>query len=407
MKILVINSGSSSIKYQLFRMPEQEVIAKGLLEKIGEENSHFSQKSAKGTVELKARIADHEQGIGFIIRMLADPEHGVMPSVSEIEGVGHRVVHGGEDLTASVRVTDAVVQMVQSYADLAPLHNPPNLMGIEACKKALPGAVQVATFDTAFHHTIPAFAHLYAIPRGMYEKYKIRRYGFHGTSHRYVSRRLAQLFGQKPEELNMITCHLGNGCSVCAIAKGMSVDTSMGMTPLEGLIMGTRSGDIDPAIIFYLIDKGYTPQDINSILNKKSGLLGISEISNDMRNLAEAKDKGDERAAFAIEMFCYRLKKYIGSYFAALGKTDAVVFTGGIGENNAATRSRSLAGLGPLGIELDERKNESAVMGFEGPIHAVSSKVKVYVIPTNEELQIACDTYEITRQSSPGSSASA
>ena len=407
MKILVINSGSSSIKYQLFRMPEKEVLAKGLLEKIGEENSYFSQKSAKGAIELKAQVSDHEQGIGFIIRMLTDPDRGVLPSVSEIEGIGHRVVHGGEELTASVLVTDKIVEMVQSYADLAPLHNPPNLAGIEACKKALPHAAQVATFDTAFHHTIPAHAHLYAIPQGMYKKYKIRRYGFHGTSHRYVSRRLAELLGKDPQELNMITCHLGNGCSACAIEKGMSIDTSMGMTPLEGLIMGTRSGDIDPAIIFYLVDKGYTPQEINSILNKKSGLLGISEISNDMRNLIEAKDKGDERAAFAIKMFYYRLKKYIGSYMAALGHTDAIVFTGGIGENNTLTRSRSLSGLEPLGVQIDEQKNERAVRGFEGPIHTAASQVLVYVIPTNEELQIACDTYEITQKLRFGSSASA
>lgn len=398
MKILVINSGSSSIKYQLFLMPEEKVIAKGLLEKIGEEVSFFNQKSIKADVELKERICDHEEGINFILKMLTDAKRGVISSVSEISGIGHRVVHGGEEFTASVLITDAVIGKIQKYADLAPLHNPPNLMGIMACKKFLAHAVQVACFDTAFHHTIPPKAYLYAIPYEFYRKYEIRRYGFHGTSHLYVSKRLAVLLNRDKEKLNLITCHLGNGCSVAAVEKGMSVDTSMGFTPLEGLVMGTRSGDIDPAIIFYLSEKGYSPQELNNLLNKKSGLLGISEISNDMRNLFEAKEKGDEKAKIAIDIFCYRLRKYIGAYLAVLGKTDAIIFTGGIGENNAAIREESLKGLQSLGIIINKERNESAIKGQEVEISDDSSAIKVYVVPTNEETQIAFDTFEIAQR---------
>lgn len=394
MKILVINSGSSSIKYQLFNMPEAEVIAKGLLERIGEADSFYSQKSVRGAMEIKRAVADHEQGVAFILQMLTDPEHGVIGSVDEITGIGHRVLHCGEVYTESVLATAEVEKVIEEYLDLGPLHNAPNLVGIRACKKSLPHAVEVATFDTSFHHTIPDYAYRYAIPAELYRKYKIRRYGFHGTSHRYVSKRCAELMGKDRRELNAIITHLGNGCSVCAVEKGRSVDTSMGLTPLEGLIMGTRSGDIDPAVVFYLIDKGYSSKDVNTILNKKSGLLGISEISNDMRNLFEAKGKGDQRAALAIEMFCYRLKKYIGSYLAVLGRTDAIVFTGGIGENNADTRRESLRGLENLGVQLDEEKN-TAGSRRESEISAGSSRVKVFVIPTNEELQIACDTFDI------------
>jgi acetate kinase len=399
MKILVINSGSSSIKYQLFEMPEENVIAKGLLEKIGEETSFFTQKSIKGNLELKKEMRDHEQGLNFIIGMLTDRRHGVIGSVDEISGIGHRVVHGGEEFTASVVITDEVISKIQKYSDLAPLHNPPNLTGIIASKKYLPKAVQVAVFDTAFHHSLAPKAYLYAIPFGLYKKFGIRRYGFHGTSHYYVSKRAAKLLSKEKEEVNLITCHLGNGCSITAIEKGHSVDTSMGFTPLEGLVMGTRSGDIDPAIIFYLNEKGYTPEDLKTILNKKSGLLGISEISNDMRNLFEAKEKGDEKAKIAIEIFCYRLRKYIGAYLAVLGKTDAIVFTGGIGEHNAAIRQESLKGLENLGVEIDQEKNESAIKSEEAQISKDSGgAVKVYVIPTNEELQIAFDTFELTRK---------
>ncbi len=380
MKILVINSGSSSIKYQLFQMPEEKVIAKGLLEKIGEE------------------IANHEEGINFIIKMLTDSKGGIISSVNEIAGIGHRVVHGGEEFTVSALITDTVIAKIEKYSDLAPLHNPPNLMGIMACKKNLSHAVQVACFDTAFHHTLSPQAYLYAIPYELYRKYEIRRYGFHGTSHLYVSRRLALLLNRDKEGLNIITCHLGNGCSVAAVEKGMSVDTSMGFTPLEGLVMGTRSGDIDPAIIFYLSQKGYSTEELNNLLNKKSGLLGISEISNDMRNLFAAKEKGDEKAKIAIDIFCYRLRKYIGAYLAVLGKTDAIIFTGGIGENQPAIREESLKRMGSLGIIINKERNESAIKGQEVEISDDSSAIKVYVIPTNEETQIAFDTFAIARR---------
>lgn len=394
MKILILNSGSSSIKYQLFEMPAGTVIARGLLEKIGEETSIFSQKSGKGQVELKQPVANHDDGVNFIIGILTDPVHGVIASVEEISGIGHRVVHGGEEFTASVIITDDVIEKIKKYADLAPLHNPPNLMGIMACRKRLPSAMQVACFDTAFHHSLPPHAYLYAIPYGLYKKFGIRRYGFHGTSHLYVAKRLASLLNTDKEKLNIITCHLGNGCSITAIEKGMSVDTSMGFTPLEGLVMGTRSGDVDPAILFYLNNKGYSCEELNTLLNKKSGLLGISELSNDMRNLIEAKNRGDVRAQIAIDIFCYRIRKYIGSYLAVLGHTDAIVFTGGIGENNAMIRNWSVKGLEPLGIELDLARNDTAQRS-EALISTDASRVKVYVIPTNEELQIALDTYTI------------
>jgi acetate kinase len=396
MKILVINSGSSSIKYQLFEMPEEKVIAKGLLEKIGEGDSNFIQKSEKGELKLKKTISDHETGIKLILTMLADRDKGAVKSVEDIDGVGHRVVHGGEEFTASVSITTQVVEKIRKYADLAPLHNPPNLMGIFACQKSLPHAVQVASFDTAFHHSLPPKAYLYPIPYEMYKKYEIRKYGFHGTSHLYVARRAAALMN-KPEA-NVITCHLGNGCSISAIEKGFSVDTSMGLTPLEGLVMGTRCGDIDPAITFYLMGKGYSGEELNNLLNKKSGLLGISGTSNDMRNLIAAQENGDERARIAIDIFCYRLKKYIGSYLAALGHTDALVFTGGIGENNAMVRKESLKGLEQLGIWLDEQANSGNPPGQEGSVSKEGSPVKVFVIPTNEELQIARDTFAIAKK---------
>jgi acetate kinase len=396
MKILVINSGSSSIKYQLFEMPEEKVIAKGLLEKIGEEDSNFIQKSEKGEIKLNKAIPDHETGIKLILAMLADRDKGVVKSVNDIDGVGHRVVHGGEEFTASVRITTQVVEKIRKYADLAPLHNPPNLMGIFACQISLPHAAQVASFDTAFHHSLPPKAYLYPIPYEMYKKFEIRKYGFHGTSHLFVAKRAAALMNKN--EANVITCHLGNGCSITAIEKGFSVDTSMGLTPLEGLVMGTRCGDIDPAIIFYLMGKGYSGEELNNILNKKSGLLGISGSSNDMRNLIASQEQGDERAKIAIEIFCYRLKKYIGSYLAALGHTDAIVFTGGIGENNAMIRQESLKGLEQLGIWLDVQANAGNQAGQEGLISKEGSPVKVFVVPTNEELQIARDTFAISQK---------
>jgi acetate kinase len=375
-------------------MPEEEVIAKGLIERIGEDTAFFSQKSFKGEFEVKRNISNHDEGIDLILGTLTDPLNGVISSGAEIEGIGHRVVHGGEEFTSSVLITADVVEKIKKYSDLAPLHNPPNLMGIMACRKLLSSAAQVAVFDTAFHHSLPPKAYLYGLPYNLYLKYAIRRYGFHGTSHHYVSRRAAALLNKERLQTNLITCHLGNGCSITAIEKGMSVDTSMGLTPLEGLLMGTRSGDIDPAIVFYLAGKGFSVQDINTLLNKKSGLLGVSESSNDMRNLIEAKNRGDEKAGIAIEMFCYRIRKYIGSYIAVLGTVDAVVFTGGIGENNAMIRHECLKGLEPLGIEVDSALNDTASRA-EAPICSGASRIKAFVIPTNEELQIAYDTYAI------------
>lgn len=394
-KILVINCGSSSIKYQLFDMPEEKIIAKGMIEKIGEESSSFIQTSIKGRIELQRQIASHEEGLNFIIEMLIDGKEGVISTVEDIFAVGHRVVHGGEGFTKSVLITHEVIAGIEECADLAPLHNPPNLVGIKASKMFLPHSAQVAVFDTAFHQTIPPRAYFYAVPAELYEKHKIRRYGFHGTSHRYVAYRLASILKKDKRELNIISCHLGNGCSVTAIEKGESVDTSMGFTPLEGLVMGTRSGDIDLAIIFYLINKGYSVESLNNLLNKKSGLLGLSGISNDMRNLMAARDKGNARAKLAIDIFCYRLRKYIGAYMAVLGKTDAIIFTGGIGENNAAIRKEGLSGMESLGIEIDDEKNAKATRGVEGEITSEASKIKAYVIPTDEELSIALDTYEI------------
>ncbi|TBR17002.1 acetate kinase [bacterium] len=395
MKILVINCGSSSIKYQLFDMPGEVVLAKGLIERIGEASSIISYKNAKGGSEYQSPVPTHEEGLNIIVNILTDKEKGVIASADEITGVGHRVVHGGEGFQNSVLISDGVTNRIEEYAELAPLHNPPNLVGIKASQKFLPQAAHIASFDTAFHQSIPAKAYLYALPLELYEKYRIRRYGFHGSSHRYITERLAEISRQKKHELNLISCHLGNGCSVAAVSAGKSVDTSMGFTPLEGLVMGTRCGDIDPAIIFYLMTKGYTQPDLNKILNKKSGLLGISGISNDMRNIIESDEKGNKEAGLAVDIFCYRLRKYIGSYMAVLGNTYAIVFTGGIGENNARVRQETLAGMSSLGIEIDSEANRKASKGFEGKISKEGSKVKIYVIPTNEEVCIARDTYEI------------
>lgn len=396
MKVLVINSGSSSIKYQLFSMPEETVIARGLLEKIGEGEGFFSQKSERGVFETQEKVPDYETGITLILSTLADRDKGVVNTVDEIKGIGHRVVHGGEDFTASVIITPEVIAKIQQYGELAPIHNPPNLMGIAACRKLLPAATQVAVFDTAFYQSLPPRAYLYAIPYDFYKKYKIRKYGFHGTSHLYVSKRAGVLLA-KPDP-TIITCHLGNGCSITAVEKGLSVDTSMGFTPLEGLVMGNRCGDIDPAIVFYLLNKGYAPQELNALFNKKSGLFGISGLSNDMRNLVEARDRGDECAKLAMEIFCYRLKKYIGAYLAVLSVTEAIVFTGGIGENSAWVREATLKGLERLGVIIDAIRNEQAAPTSESLISADHSPIKIFVIPTNEELQIARDTYAIAQQ---------
>ncbi|MEJ5259985.1 MAG: acetate kinase [Anaerohalosphaeraceae bacterium] len=396
MKILVINAGSSSIKFQLFEMPAGTIAAKGMVERIGQAEAQLHYSANTHQISRSVQAADHQQAMKVILAILADAHVGAVKDAAEIQAVGHRVVHGGEEFTGSVKIDDAVLKSIERFADLAPLHNPPNLTGIRAAQQALPNAVQVACFDTAFHATIPQTAYLYGLPFEIYEKYRVRRYGFHGTSHRYVARRAAELMGRDKYALNAITCHLGNGCSITAVKNGRSVDTSMGLTPLEGVIMGTRCGDLDPAIVFYLADKGYSVAQLNEMFNKKSGLLGISGVSNDMRNLTEQAAKGHPRAQLAIDIFCYRIKKYIGAYTAVLGTLDAVIFTGGIGENNAAIRRQILSDLPQLGIEVDAARNE-AREPKERLISTDCSRVKVYVIPTNEEAAIAADTYRLVQ----------
>jgi len=397
MKVLVINTGSSSIKYQLYRMPEAEVLARGVMERIGEEESTLTHRHDGETQHIVSKIKDHKDGLELISNTLVDKDTGVIDTISEIGAVGHRVVHGGEEFTGSVVIDGKVLGSIEKFSELAPLHNPPNLMGIRAAQHKLPDAKQVACFDTAFHSTIPEVAYTYALPYELYEKYGIRRYGFHGTSHRYVARRAAALMGKHKYGINAITCHLGNGCSITAVKEGRSVDTSMGFTPLEGLVMGTRSGDFDPAILFYLVEKGYDIESLNTLCNKKSGLLGISGLSNDMRNLEELARRGDGRARIAIDIFCYRIRKYIGAYIAVLGKVDALVFTGGIGENSAFVRGQVCSGLTHIGIELDPGANASTA-GTEKEISTAESKVKMLVIPTNEEAAIAKDTYKLSVQ---------
>ncbi len=393
MKVLVINAGSSSIKYQLYTMPQADVLAKGSVEKIGEEASKLSQTCGENTITKEGHVADHEEAMAMILSALVG-DKGAIESLSDIKSVGHRVVHGGEEFTGSTLIDDAVIASVEKFCDLAPLHNPHNLVGIRAAMHKLPDAKQVACFDTAFHATIPEVAYMYALPHELYEKYRIRRYGFHGTSHRYVARRAAKLLNKGKYDVNVITVHLGNGCSMTAVSKGRSVDTSMGLTPLEGLVMGTRTGDFDPAILFYLTDKGYDIKQLNTLCNKKSGLLGISGKSNDMRNLGKLAAKGDERAQLAIDIFCYRVRKYIGMYAAVLDGVDAVVFTGGIGENSPEVRAKICGGMTSLGIDVDGNKNQGT-FSREGDVSTNASQAAVLVIPTNEEQAIAKDTYAI------------
>lgn len=397
MTILVINCGSSSIKYQLYRMPGGKVLAKGTVECIGEQASALVYQHEDEFERKELPVADHKQGMDVILSVLVG-EEGVIDDTRQIGAVGHRVVHGGEEFTGSVLITDKVIASVERFADLAPLHNPPNLIGVRAAMSDLPGVPQVACFDTAFHNTIPEVAYMYALPYELYEKYGVRRYGFHGTSHRYVARRAAKLLGKGKYDINCITAHLGNGCSITAVRKGLSVDTSMGLTPLEGLVMGTRSGDFDPAILFYLTDHGYDIATLNELCNKQSGLLGLSAESNDMRTLNEKAEAGDQRAQLAVDVFCYRVKKYIGAYGAVLGRTDAVVFTGGIGENAAAIRTAACDRLEDWGIVLDPEKNRQTVGRKEGPITKLESRVQVLVIPTDEERAIAVDTYELASE---------
>lgn len=395
MKILVLNCGSSSIKYQLLDMSTESVLAIGKVERIGMDDAIFEYVAAGGAHEIKevGTILDHTTGIRKVLNALSHPEYGVIRRPEEIGAVGHRVVHGGESFTGSVIINDEVKRTLRALFDLAPLHNPPNLTGILAAEALLPNAPQVAVFDTAFHATMPRTSFLYALPYAMYKRHKIRRYGFHGTSHKYVSQRAAAFLGKAPEDLKMITCHLGNGSSVCAVMHGKSFDTSMGFTPLEGLIMGTRSGDLDPGVISYIMAREeISIQEVNSMLNKHSGMRGISGISGDMRQIEEEMAKGDERARETFAMFEYRLRKYIGAYAAAMNGVDAIVFTGGIGENSRLLRETVCQNLSYLGVTFDPEANQAK---GERRISGPDSKVDVLVIPTNEELMIARETKEL------------
>ncbi|GAB6098487.1 acetate kinase [Halanaerocella petrolearia] len=394
MDILVINSGSSSIKYQLFNMEDESVLAKGLVERIGIEGSRLEQEVDGEEIEVEQEIADHAVGMELVIDILTDEDNGVISSVDEINAVGHRVVQGGKYFDKSVVVDEDVKEKIEECATLAPLHNPANLMGIEVCEELMPHATQVATFDSAFHQTMPEEVYMYALPYELYEKHDIRRYGAHGTSHKFVANRVAEEIGQDIEDLNIITCHLGNGASVTAVKNGKSYDTSMGLTPLEGLVMGTRCGDIDPAAVPFVMDKeDLSPQEMDDLMNNDSGLLGVSGVSSDMRDIEEAAENGNDRAQLSLDMFTQRVKKYIGAYTAEMNGVDAIVFTAGIGENGIEVREEACKDLDYLGIKIDPAKNN--VRGEVAEISADDSKVKVYVLPTNEELVIARDTKEL------------
>ncbi|GAP45214.1 acetate kinase [Lentimicrobium saccharophilum] len=396
MKIIVLNCGSSSIKYQLFDLPSKEVLAKGLVDKIGLKGSLIKHSRKDGTeVKLEGEILDHQIGIEYLLGILISEKYGSMKSLDEIQAVGHRVVHAGEKFNGSVYITPEVVAALEECIDLAPLHNPPNLKGIYSITKLLPEIPQVGVFDTAFHQTMPDYVYLYGIPYSLYEKYKIRRYGFHGSSHRYVSQRAAEMFGKKLEELKIITCHLGNGASIAAIKNGKSLDTSMGMTPIEGLMMGTRTGDLDIGAFIQIMNKEEIDIAIaNTLVNKHSGMLGVSGVSSDMRDVEHAAAEGNARAKVTLEMYYYRIRKYIGAYAAAMGGVDVIVFTGGVGENDSMTRYLTTKDMEFMGLEFDQAKNEG-LRGKEAILTKDDSRIKVMVIPTNEELVIALDTYEI------------
>jgi acetate kinase len=393
-KILVINCGSSSLKYEVWQMPERASLGKGIVERIGELKGRIEQKTPRGDYEREVQVPHHKMAMQLVREALTDPDRGIFADLSEIAGVGHRVVHGGEHYAASVIIDDAVLKAVEDCADLAPLHNPPNLAGIREAQAVLPGVKQVAVFDTAFHQTMPPAAYQYGLPFELYEKYRIRRYGFHGTSHRYVAGRALELLKRAPENTNVITAHLGNGASITAIEHGKSIDTSMGFTPLEGLVMGTRSGDIDPAIFWFLETQGYTSEQINTMLNKKSGLLGISGLSNDLRDLEAAAAQGNTRAQLALDVYAHRVRKYIGAYTANLVRVDALVFTGGIGQHGVRMRERICHRLENIGIFMDYGLNAALGSG-EGVVSTPYSPIAILVIPTYEELQIAIDTYAL------------
>jgi acetate kinase len=398
MKVLVLNCGSSSIKYQFFDTVTEDVLAKGLVERIGMSSAVLTHTPlGKEKIKIVGEILDHSIAIEYVIAVLLSPNHGVIKDKKEIDAVGHRVVHGGETFSESVLITDEVMRVLNDNIELAPLHNPPNIKGIQATQGHLPNVPQVAVFDTAFHAKMPPQSYLYGIPYELYKKHKIRRYGFHGTSHLYVSQRAAEMLGKPAEQLKIITAHLGNGCSMAAVDKGVSVDTSMGFTPLEGLLMGTRSGDMDPWVILYIMGKeGLTLGEANTLLNKHSGLLGVSGESSDMREIEQAVLDGNKKAKNAFDLFNYRIKKYIGAYAAAMGGLDALVFTGGIGENSDFVRRTVCTKLEFLGIKVDDEKNKN--VNGETDISTADSKVRVLRIPTNEELVIALDTEKIVNK---------
>lgn len=396
MKILVINAGSSSLKYQLIDMDNKVVMAKGLCDRIGIDGSKLEYKPMNGEkISTLVEMRDHSDAIKLVLDALVDSETGVIASMDEIGAVGHRVVHGGENFSESVVITPEVKASIEACCELAPLHNPANIIGIEACEKAMPNVPNVAVFDTAFHQTMPATAYMYALPYEYYETYKVRRYGFHGTSHKYVSQKAAEVLGKDIKDLKIITCHLGNGSSIAAIENGKVVDTSMGFTPLAGLPMGTRCGDIDPAIVTYLIDKlGVSAKELDTIMNKKSGMLGVSGVSNDYRDLEAASNEGNKRATLAYNMFTYSIRKIVGSYIAAMNGVDVIVFTGGVGENNGWVRNEVMKNFTYMGLKMDAEANTC-----KGELKAVSaddSSVKVMVVPTDEEMMIALDTKALT-----------
>ena len=396
MKILVLNCGSSSIKYQLFDMETKNVLAKGGIEKIGLEGSFLKLTLPNGEkVTLTKDIPEHTTGVRFIISVLTGEEYGVLKSINEIDAVGHRMVHGGEKFSSSVLLTDEVIKDFEACNDLAPLHNPANIKGVNAVKEIAPDMPQVGVFDTSFHQTLPDYAYIYGIPYELYEKYGIRRYGFHGTSHRYITKRVCEMLGVKPEDKKIITCHIGNGGSIAAVKNGKCVDTTMGLTPLEGLMMGTRSGDIDPGAIPFIMEKlQLDGKGLSDLLNKKSGVLGVSGVSSDMREVEAAAASGNKRAELANTIYFYRIKKYIGAYAAAMGGVDIIVFAGGVGENQSPCREAALEGLEFIGVELDKELNKKS-RGEEVVLSTPESKVKVVLVPTDEELMIASDTYEI------------
>lgn len=395
MKVLVINCGSSSLKYQVLDMTNEALLAKGLVERIGIKGSIINhEKTGQEKFKLEIPMKDHKDAIGHVLEALLDKDHGVLASMEDIGAVGHRVVHAGEKYAYSVKITQDVIDALEECTDLAPLHNPPNLLGIAACKELMPNTPMVGVFDTAFHQTMNPEVFLYAIPYEYYDKYRVRRYGFHGTSHKYVAERAAEILGKDSNNFKVITCHLGNGASITAVKDGKCINTSMGFTPLEGLVMGTRSGDIDPAIISFLAEKeGISVDAVNTILNKKSGVMGISGVSSDFRDLETAAEEGNQRAELAIKVFAHRVKFYIGAYIAELNGADAIVFTAGVGENDIGMRALILQEMDHLGIRLDEQAND--VRGKERIISTEDSKVKVLLVPTNEELMIARDTYHI------------